>query len=214
VILGHPSWVREDQESPSHAPKAVLQPQTRDNDPPPLSDAPRRSITSQTRCPPAWLSHCCWGNGEVQVEVPKDQTPKLCSTLNPTTAPFAGDVQTRRMQDLTFSRVLRVHLKLKSCSSEEKYHNHFISTAQPTISFMTGWPKYCEVLHPGKTRRNSVRLQANKQDIESISGTPNANQTDEDNAFLQTSKERETTQRPEYTNKARKKKNYIIKLNI
>lgn len=56
-----------------------------------------------------------------------------------------------------------------------------------------------------------------KQDIESISGTPNIKQTDEDNAFLQTSKGRETTQRPEYTNKSRrrkKKQHYIIKLII
>lgn len=142
---------------------------------------------------------------------PQEPNPKtLYSTSKPSDAPFVGHVQERRMQDLTFSRVLRIHVKLKRCSPKEKYHRCFISTAQPKISFPTGWPEYCEVLHPGKIRHDRACFHSNKQDIESISGIPNTNQTDEDNAILQTSKEKESTQRPEHTNKARGKKEYYI----
>lgn len=127
---------------------------------------------------------------------PNPKTPY--STSEPRTAPFAGDVQARRMQDLTFSGVLRVHLKLNPAHLRKSTTaTHFHSTTNNFL--LNRWPKYCEVLHPGRICLDRARFQSNKQDIESISGTPNTNQTDEDNAFLQTSKERETTQRPEYT---------------
>lgn len=208
VILEHPSWAGIDRESCSLTPNPALQPQAKDRDLSLLSTAAQRSIIGQLRSPPAQLSNWGWGNGRGSGGRPQGPNPKTLQHI------WAGgsalcrwclskeDAGSHLQWGLESSLEAKTQLTWGKIPSLPRFH----STANNFLPDRVA--QYCKVLHPGKICHDRACFHSNKQDIESISGIPNTNQTDEDNTFLQTSKERETTQRPEYTNKVRGKKEY------